>query len=425
MSMKRFLSHLFFCLSISGLVLAEEKPVPISIDLLVTTTLSANPELAFYEAEIAAAKAGHSVSGRLDNPELSLEVGRRRLSSSDAGTEGMSYSVSLAQPIEWPGRLALRKAIANRDIALAELGVERFRAHLAARIRVLGYALAAQQDIANAATEVADRYTALKDVMVQRDPAGIAPMLETKTIEAATVVAQAKAGQASIAVQKALLEINQLIGRRADTPLTVRRPSFTFKKPPTLAALLEQAAQNNYEMRIRRAELEQQGFKVELAKNERYPTFTVGPFVSHENGGEKETVAGIGLSLPLPLWKNGKANVNIAESRRIQAQAMLSAAQRELERQVTEASLLFTVQQARLATWKTDALTEFREAANLADRHYRLGAVPISTYVELQDKYLEAAEVIHATQSQVLESALTLEQLTGSINSLVKPETKK
>jgi len=62
--MKRFLSHLFFCLSISGIVLAQEKPVPISIDLLVTTTLSANPELAFYEAEIAAAKAGHSVSGR-------------------------------------------------------------------------------------------------------------------------------------------------------------------------------------------------------------------------------------------------------------------------------------------------------------------------------------------------------------------------
>lgn len=423
--MKRFLSQFFLCLSFPGLLLAEAKPVPISIDLLVTTTLAANPELAFYEAEIAAAKAGHSISGRLDNPELSLEVGRRRVSSNDAGTEGMSYSVSLAQPIEWPGRLALRKAIANRDIALAELGVERFRAYLAARIRVLGYALAAQQDIANSATEVADRYTALKDVMVQRDPAGITPLLETKTIEAATVVAQAKAGEASIAVQKALLEINQLIGRRADTPLTVRRPSFTFKNPPTLAALMEQAVQNNYELRIRRAELEQQGFKVELAKNERYPTFTVAPFISQENGGEKETVAGIGLSLPLPLWKNGKANVNIAESRRIQAQAMLIAAQRELERQVTEASLLFTVQQARLTAWKSEALSEFREAANLADRHYRLGAVPISTYVELQDKYLEAAEVIHATQAQVLESALTLEQLTGSINSLVKPEPKK
>ena len=60
----------------------------------------------------------------------------------------------------------------------------------------------------------------------------------------------------------------------------------------------------------------------------------------------------------------------------------------------------------------------------MADRHYRLGAVPIGTYVELQDKYLEATEAINEVQTQALEAALTLEQLTGSPHSLVKLETQ-
>ena len=418
--------YLSLCLLLSSLsaLSAEDKPAPVSIESLVSQTLAANPELQFYQAEVAVAKGGRANAGRLANPELSLEVGRKRVASGDAAAAGLAFSASLAQPIEWAGRLGLRKAIANRDIALAELGVERFRAYLAARIRILAYSLATQQDIAAAADEVANRYTDLRDVMVQREPSGIAPMLEIKTIEAATVVAQAKAGSAAVAVQKALLEINQLMGRRADTPLVVARPSFVFAEMPAMESLLTQAAQNHYELRIRRAELEQQGFKVELAKNERYPTFTVGPFVSQEKAGDKETRAGLSVSVPLPFWNNGKANVDIAQARSAQAQATLNAAQREVEKQVVEAALLFKSQRARLTGWKAEVLPSFREAASLADRHYRLGAVPISSYVELQDKYLEATAAINEAQSQALEAALTLEQLTGSTNSLVKPAPK-
>lgn len=416
---------LFTCLTpcLALPLLAVEKPAALPIEQLVTTTLAANPELQFYEAEITAAKAGRVKAGRPANPELSLEVGGKRLSASDAAAEGMAFSASLQQPVEWPGRLGLRKAVANRDITLAQLGLEQFRTHLAGRVRLLAFSLSSQQEMATAAEEVAARYTSLRDVLVQRDPAGIAPQLEMKTIEAATVVAQAKAGDAAVAVQKALLELNQLMGRRADAALEVRRPSFTFNEPPTLARLLGQAMNQHYELLIARAELEQQGFKVALADNERRPAFTVGPFFSQEKAGEKETMAGVSVSVPLPFWNSGRADVDIAEARRMQAQASLNALQRQVERQVTEATLLFHTQHARLTAWKPDALPAFREAAALADRHYRLGAVPVGTYVELQDKYLEATEAIQEAQAQALEAALTLEQLTGAKGSLLKPAT--
>ena len=129
--------------ALSPLSAAETKPTASSISELVSRTLAANPEIRFYEAEIATAKATRSTAGRLSNPELSLEVGQNRVSSADSRSNGLAFSAALAQPIEWPGRLGLRKAIANRDIALAELGLERFRFHLASRVRVLAYTLAA------------------------------------------------------------------------------------------------------------------------------------------------------------------------------------------------------------------------------------------------------------------------------------------
>ena len=151
--------------------------MPKSIEHLVSLTLTANPEIRFYEAEIVKARANGSTASRQSNPTLELQYGKNKLIAPEASSDGLAFSASLAQPIEWPGRLGLRKAIANRDIALAELGLDRFRFHLASRVRVLGCTLAAQQEIATAASEVAARYASLREVMVQREPAGIAPQL--------------------------------------------------------------------------------------------------------------------------------------------------------------------------------------------------------------------------------------------------------
>ncbi len=414
-----------FCFCFMPAPASAENP-GMNIESLVSKVLANNPEIAFYEAEVSAAQAGRSVAGKPRNPELSFGIGSMHVRGGNTiAGEGVAYSASLAQPIEWRGRLSLRKAIANRNIELSELGLTRFRIFLSARVRMLAYVLATQQDVANTAKEVAERYRAMKHVLLQRDPQGVTSLLESKTIEAATLVAQAKAGEAAIAVQKVLLELNQLMGEKADGSLNVSRPDFSFTPMPELSELLAKAFEENYDLRVRRSELEQQGLKVDLAKNERYPTVTVGPFLSQERiiSGD-ETVVGLGFSVPLPLWDPGTAKVSTEEARHIQAQATLSTAQQEVERQVTEAALLYKAMRSRLDLWKDTTITKFSEAATIADKHYRLGAVPIGTYVALQDKYLEAVEAICSSQAQALEAAILLEQLIGTPETLIKLKSK-
>ncbi|MFM8357286.1 MAG: TolC family protein, partial [Verrucomicrobiota bacterium] len=327
--------------------------------------------------------------------------------------EGIAWSASVQQSFEWPGRLSLRKAIANQDVTLAELGLARFRSALAGRIRGLALDLAAATEQDRAAREVANRLQALREVLVQRDPAGITPALEIRVLEATELTLRRRATEAGLAADHARTDLNLLRGRPADAPLALARIDPDPGPLPPLVELAAAAATNNFEVRTRAVELAQQGFRVELTRQERWPAFKVGPSYTHEDGSNLDRLLALAVSFPLPLWKNGEANVEAARARQVQAETSLNAARREVERALATAARTYGVKSAELALWREDSLRHFREAAELADRHYRLGAVPAPTYVELQKQYLDAVETLLATRRDLLAAALELEQLTG------------
>ena len=66
-----------------------------------------------------------------------------------------------------------------------------------------------------------------------------------------------------------------------------------------------------------------------------------------------------------------------------------------------------------LGRWSPDSVAEFRSAATLADRHYRLGAVTVNVYVEMQRQYLDAVEALLDTRREAITAAGDIETLTG------------
>ena len=405
----------------SGSTNSPPAPATLTLDALVAEVLEKNPELKFYQAELSAAKGEQRSAKALPNPELSTSIGAKRAKDATGAVlgEGTAWSVALQQPFEWPGRLALRKSIANKQVALAELGLENFRAALASRARTLAFSVFVAQQQADAALEVSQRLQALAEVVVQRDPAGITPRLEQRIIEASAIVAQKRAADAYVAVRNVLIELNQLRGHPLTSPLRILETPLPLPAPPDIGALLALARTNNFELRQRIAELEQQGFKVDLAKNERYPAVTVGPFISGERAGDRERTVGVGVSFPLPLWNRNAGNIEVAQARREQAQTALNVAQREVERKVSEAFLQYAARVGEMSRTRPEAARDFRETADLADRHYRLGAVPLATYIEMQKQYLEALEALLDTKRSALEAGEQLHLLTGrSLNSL-------
>jgi outer membrane protein, heavy metal efflux system len=381
---------------------------------LVRQALTNNPELKFYTAAIAAAKGTLKTAGTIRNPELNTEAGYKNTRDNSGGPsgQGATWSVSVNQTFEYPGRIALRKAIAKGDVNLAELHLQQFRLTLAARVRTLAYSISIAQERSMAAREVADRFQALSDVLAQRPPAGVTPLLEARIIDANTLNFQRQEREAVLAAKTTAAELNQLCGRPADATLQVSAGELNLLKM-SLQTLVAAARADAFDIRIRQRELAQQGFKVALARNERFPAIAVGPYYSQENAADKEQRAGIGISLPLPLWDRNAGNIETSKARQEQAQASLLLTQREVERRVTQNAATFQMKREQIANWQADTITKFREAAELADRNYRLGAVALPVYVETQKQYFEIVGTLQEMKKDALQAAQELEILSG------------
>ncbi len=382
---------------------------------IVAEVLRANPELRIYEQALEAARAELKTAGRASVPVLQGEGGRIRSKNLDGSLagEGAVWTASVQQTFEWPGRLSLRKAIANADVRLAEIGMARFRNALAGRARQLALGMAGEEEKARVAREVSDRFRALREVLVQRDPAGVTPLLEVRILEATELSLRRRAADRELAAGGQRIELNLLRGVAADAPVSVGWSVPGMMEAPGTQALMAAAATNNLGLQSRLAELGQQGLRTRLAKNERWPAIAVAPMYTEENGSTTDRFIKLGVSVPLPLWRGNASNVAAAAAREKQATAALEATRREVELHVLVAAQRYASRRDEMGRWRDDSARAFREAAELADRHYRLGAVPATTYVELQKQYLEAVETLLDTRRDALAAAVELEEATG------------
>jgi outer membrane protein, heavy metal efflux system len=387
-----------------------------SLDALDAEALAHNPEVNVYQAEIAAAKGERRTAGEWQNPELTTDVGAKvvRDFNGNSASSGPLWTLSASQTFEYPGRIALRKAIANHQIALAELGLEGFRTALAARVRCVAYRAALSRTKADAASEISQRLDNLVSVLSQRPAAGVAPQLDVQIIEASATSLKRRAVEAQREIQSAVYELNQLRGARIDASLGLPKLDLKLPEIPKVSTLLVSARARNYDIRTHVLELEQQGFKVKLALNERWPSVRVGPFAHNERADTNEYLFGIGVTLPLPLWNKNAGKIETAKARAAQAEAALRTTVRGVERKVADAEFVYRSRREEAQNLEMSILPRMREAAELADRNYRAGALPITTYTEVQKQYLDSLDAFSAAQAGAVEARQQLEQLTAT-----------
>ena len=399
------------------LLRAEEAtpPAPVDVIELVRQAIESNPERQAYVAALAAERESGASASSNPDPVLSLEVGRKRLR--DAGgaflDEGQVWTASLSQTFEWPERLRLRRAIADRQVEAAKLGLGRFEQALEAKATVLAYRLSRAQLRAQACEEVAARFAGLRKALVGRDPSGPAPTVELRSVEAAEVVARRRAEEARLALQQALLEMNQLRGAPSLAPLTVKAPVLALKDAPKLEELLAAAQQGNFSYRMHVLESEQLSLQSDLARSDSVPGFTAGPYVSQDRVGGRETIVGLRFDIPLPVSGRSSAAERSANERRRQSKSAISAAWRDVEKDLGQTWLSYASKVDQLRMHKDDPAVRFSEAAKLAESHFRAGALSLQLFMDAQAGYLEAVDSALLIQEQAVEAGFRLRELSG------------
>lgn len=408
--MKTLFLHLAVWLLATAPHLQASTPAITSNDL-AAEALEKNPEVRFYEAEIAAARGGRQSAAQRANPELSMELGGMSLASQK---EGLVWRAQIAQVFDFPGRMALRKAIAERDITLAELGLQQFKSQLVNQVRALSGDVVLLQRKEQAARAVRERLEALIEVLVQRDTGSVSALLERRILEAALLTSDRTLTDAAKQAQESSMALNVLCGRAPETALALVDPSAHFPQVPGLEKLKEQAAGSNFDLQQKRLQVAKQGLKVDLTKSERWGNISFGPYMAGQHAGGTQIEGGFAFSIPLPLWNKNKGNVATEQARTLQAEALLLATLRDLERDLAVARSAYLAELAALEHWRPESEKQFREAAIEADRHFRLGAVPAATYVEMQRGYLDAMDALIEGRRNAWKHRMEVERLTGT-----------
>ena len=394
----------------------------VSIDRLVNDIIANNAERQFYERELAAARIVRTAAGRLADPDLIVEFGEKTTTGATAVVGGGSrtlgpdpaYQVSIIQPLEFNGRIALRRAIADRQIDLAVLGYKQYTATLAARARTLAYTLFTDAQKADAATAVAARIESVAAVTVQRDIAGPSPLIAARILEAGALTARRQAEMATADYNAALYELNQLRGAPFADHIRLIAPPMALPPLPPAADLVAQAQAGNFEIRSLQAELDQQGLKTSLARRSRVGPVSIGPYYRQETAGTTDRFAGIHVSVPLPVWNRQAGDVAVEEGRVAQAESSLFTQVRTVERTLFDEAAVYRARTASLARMPADSATRFREMADLAERSFRLGAVSATVYLDAQRQYLEALTAVLDTRREAMAARLQIDVLTGN-----------
>jgi len=138
----------------------------------------------------------------------------------------------------------------------------------------------------------------------------------------------------------------------------------------------------------------------------------VGPFAHNERADTNEYLFGVSVSLPLPLWNSNRGKVETEKARASRVEAELVSLVRDVQRKIADATFLYQSRREEAEKLQASVLPQLRQTAEEADRNYRTGAVPISTYTELQKQYLDSLDAWATAQAAAIDARQQLEQLT-------------
>jgi cobalt-zinc-cadmium efflux system outer membrane protein len=321
-------------------------------------------------AGVEAAQAGRSVAGLRPNPTFQSQVENVVGSGPYRGLRSAETTVGVAVPLELGGKRSARVAVASAQVSRAELQAAIVAADIRVQVTQLYVdAIAAERRLTTARDQARIASEVLRGAGV-RVQAGRASPLEQQRADVARINADANVERLTRLTAAARINLARRIGRPIDGPLDVglldRLPA------PTYGPMAPTAAAGTLALAAADADLAIADAGIRLAKANRIPDINIGPALRRLEA-TKDTAAVFAISIPIPVFNNGRAAIAQATAERTRAEAVRRVTALDVEQAITdaEAEAANAATSARAAAGP--ALAAAQEAARIARIGYREG----------------------------------------------------
>ena len=403
---------------------AETQPLD-SVDpvlqALIDEALAHNPELLVSRQLELAAQARPAQAAARPGPTVGIFYQNDGVGPS-LGREPMTMlGVSGGQEIPYPGKLGLRRQVAQAEAGVAGLDVERARLSLVGSVKRAYYGLLLARGLAALALEQHNVWQEVQEAARVRYASAVGSQQEMLRAQVEATRVQALHAQHHAEARARLAQLNALLGRPPDTAVetTVSLPLRPETRSATEVVAWSEA--NSPELKAAALAIERDERAVELARLEFKPDFNVQGGLMYR--GSLPPMWQASVSVALPSRARVKGGLAEAQAHLAASKARLEDVRVRLRATVEQRLALLEAAQQIEATYRDGLLPQGDLAVQSATASYAAGqgsqlGVLASVAALLDDRtdYLRLLAT-HAAEAARLEEA-SLEEPMG-IDSLL------
>ena len=380
---------------------------PLTLERALDLAGATAPSVEAASAGVRAAEAGRTVAGLSPNPTINAETENVVGTGQYQGVRSAETTVGLALPIELGSKRSARVAVADaigararvdQALAAADLRLAVTQAYVAAT--------AAERRVVTAREQAAIATEALRAANV-RVRAGRASPIEEQRADVLRLNAVAALERAGRLAETARGNLARRIGQPVTGALDLawfERVENIAARQPTAAALTLAAA---------RADATTAAAQIRLARSQRVPDLTVS--ASARRLEQTNDVAAVfGVSIPIPLFNRGTAAVAQARAERDRADALVRAAELDVDQAIANAEAEVANAGVTARTTAGPTLAAARESARIARIGYREGKFGQLDLLDAERTLSETRAAAIDALAAYHDARARLERLTAS-----------
>lgn len=365
-----------------------------------------SPLLNSFKSRVEEKRALSRQAGIWPNPQGSFSVGQKSVDSVD----GSIYEASLSQLLSLSGKLRSRVQVAEADAELAMFSQLEAEISLVSEAVRLAYDYEVNRKKVEFAQKRFERFDLVRAYLEGNIFASPQKKAERRIVQSRMREISAARIEAEAALQSSLERINLYFPAQSKA-LEIDVPWLAGNPLVDAANWKIQVSQHNLELAAQKTLVDKSRKERTLAKREAWPDLEPSVFYGRESAGDTERTAGVGLSLPLPVFNRNQGTIQSFQKKIEAEEKFRDFKEREIASRL--GILLTETEAARQTLLKyplslaADLEKDFKEA----EAEFRKGRMDFLVFVELESELAE-------TYYRALDAQRTLVEKLGALFAL-------
>lgn len=382
------------------------------LDEVIELALKRNPTLAAAEGTVEQSRGQQVAASAYLNPSITGSAGRGAIRDPSTGVAITERTITVEQPLDWPGKRAARQRAAEAGLASAYAGLEEARLTVVADVKVAFYQLLLAQQDADLAKQNLRTVQELADVVQAKVRTGEAARFEgiKATVEVQKARKEVDRTENALVMARARLDV--LTGKGLGPHFTIRGDFVSPRPGLDREALIARAVDRHPLIRRHQKLVEQAASQVAHERAARIPTVSVlGQY--HREAGDESLTAG--LSVPIPIWYRRQGEIGMALGAQRLAEAERLRVQNELEQAVTQHVQEAQTAHGQIRVFEEGLLKQAKEALDIAQFSFRHGAASLLEVLDAQRVYRQTLIEYAQARAELSIALARLDRAVGEI----------